>query len=631
MITSWTLGNFKSVYRRTELKLAPITLFVGANNAGKSTFIQSMLLVAQTLNDQLTSRSIVLNGRMTRAGSFSGIVSSDSGKHDVTIGFRAESPVDQSADDIWPHSALERRAYHWGPPDHHFTVDCEFSFSSPGVGTRDALDLQTTVTESRVAYSETLNEQPQQVHVRRSKRAGELRGRTEPSGFAVARSLPDSLAYEVLSPRRLPEQAPSSWDYFPIDGSIVGATLIHFVPRALTVEYDENVDYAKKLVMSLLSGNPRRPFRQGDDRTAAAVRAIYSKYLESIRLGIDNVSESLPAYRRKRILAALETAETRFDAEGLLALSAMIRSVPEVRAVLAIREKEFVDVIAKTHKSNKVLGAVPILSQAYAAIQYTFGQQFRYLGPLRDEPKAVYPFDGLAEPGSVGLRGEYTAAALDLYKDLDVTYVTPPTSTVASGPNSRSRATLSIALSAWLDYLGVVQSVRTEDKGIFGHELSVAVHGDTNYHTLPHVGVGVSQVLPILVMSLLSNPGTTLVFEQPELHLHPSVQARLADFFLALSSSGRQCIVETHSEYLINRFRLRAAESADERVSDSLRIYFVEKTGRESTYRTGSITPLGTMKDWPDGFFDQGPRDSRDVLVAAMRKRMREQKDTGQL
>src|SRR5439155_17344326 len=70
MIERWRLSNFKSVYEQVELPLAPLTVFAGANSSGKSTFIQSILLVAQTLTSQVHSRPVVLNGHIIRLGKF---------------------------------------------------------------------------------------------------------------------------------------------------------------------------------------------------------------------------------------------------------------------------------------------------------------------------------------------------------------------------------------------------------------------------------------------------------------------------------------------------------------------------------------------------------------------------------
>ena len=131
-------------------------------------------------------------------------------------------------------------------------------------------------------------------------------------------------------------------------------------------------------------------------------------------------------------------------------------------------------------------------------------------------------------------------------------------------------------------------------------------------HDLTHVGVGVSQVLPIMVMCLLADPDTTMVFEQPELHLHPKVQTLLGDFFLSMAILGKQCILETHSEYLINRLRFRAAADVKNELAKAMRMYFVEKIGDTSNFRPVVVNEFGAIPDWPDGFFDQSLGRSRE-------------------
>ncbi len=178
----------------------------------------------------------------------------------------------------------------------------------------------------------------------------------------------------------------------------------------------------------------------------------------------------------------------------------------------------------------------------------------RYLGPLRDDPKPVYAIASSADPSDIGIKGEYTAAVLDLYSSQQVDFIAPGN---VNAPVTK--VNLRDAVLAWLEYFEIAEAFSTREEGKLGHRLAVRPKGTRNELDLTNVGVGVSQVLPIVVMSLISDPGSTLLFEQPELHLHPKVQSFLADFFLAVTRTGRQCLVETHSEYLINRLRLRAS------------------------------------------------------------------------
>jgi predicted ATPase len=245
----------------------------------------------------------------------------------------------------------------------------------------------------------------------------------------------------------------------------------------------------------------------------------------------------------------------------------------------------------------------------------------KYLGPLRDEPKALYPLATGIDPLDVGLRGEYTAAVLDLHTGKRIRYLPTSSFALPDIKPTTSMRTLEAAVTDWLPYLGVAESVTTVDKGKLGHELKVVPPGMSQPHDLTHVGVGVSQILPIVVMCLLADPDTTMVFEQPELHLHPKVQTLLGDFFLSMAILGKQCILETHSEYLINRLRFRAAAESKSELSKAMKMYFVEKREDTSFFRSVVVNEFGAIPDWPEGFFDQSQREAEKTLKEAMKKR----------
>lgn len=70
MLTRWTIRNFKSFYKIEPLNISPLTLLCGANSAGKSTILQSMLLIKQTLEHSPTERVVALNGPLVQLGTF---------------------------------------------------------------------------------------------------------------------------------------------------------------------------------------------------------------------------------------------------------------------------------------------------------------------------------------------------------------------------------------------------------------------------------------------------------------------------------------------------------------------------------------------------------------------------------
>ena len=229
----------------------------------------------------------------------------------------------------------------------------------------------------------------------------------------------------------------------------------------------------------------------------------------------------------------------------------------------------------------------PLTGELRAATVYLnrfFATQLRYLGPLRDEPKPLYPLAPNVDPADVGNRGEHTAAVFDLHKKKFVRYLPSAhfeNPDIDTEPTTR---TLETAVFDWLRYMGVAESLVTRDRGKLGHELQVTTAGTRKPHDLTHVGVGVSQVLPILVMCLLAEPDTTIIIEQPELHLHPKVQTLLGDFFLSMALLGKQIIVETHSEYIINRLRFRAAAAQGQRRTQGDRVSRTLGGGKQAPY-----------------------------------------------
>ena len=129
------------------------------------------------------------------------------------------------------------------------------------------------------------------------------------------------------------------------------------------------------------------------------------------------------------------------------------------------------------------------------------------------------------------------------------------------------------------------------------------------------VGVGVSQVLPVLV-SAYASTGELIAIEQPEIHLHPALQAELGDVFLesALGESGNRFLIETHSEHLILRILRRIRETTDGELPDGktpvspedVAVLYIQPGPDGAEIIELPITPDGDFEQlWPDGFFDE--------------------------
>jgi predicted ATPase len=179
------------------------------------------------------------------------------------------------------------------------------------------------------------------------------------------------------------------------------------------------------------------------------------------------------------------------------------------------------------------------------------------------------------------------------------------------------------AVSDWLEYFGMGRLLSAFNGGQPGFGFLLKIPGARRPLDPESVGVGVSQVLPILIMCLAAPEGMTMIIEQPELHLHPQAQSRLGDFFLSMSLLGKQCILETHSEHMLERINYRAAASYG-RLQPLVKCYFVEacegrgdvsdKMGKGKSIYGGSTVrevPLNNYQAivrWPEGFYDEGQR-----------------------
>jgi len=120
-------------------------------------------------------------------------------------------------------------------------------------------------------------------------------------------------------------------------------------------------------------------------------------------------------------------------------------------------------------------------------------------------------------------------------------------------------------------------------------------------------GFGFSYILPIVVAGLIAQQGEILIIENPEAHLHPKAQSRLAKFLARVSRCGVQIFLETHSDHILNALRIAVVDELI--AADDLNILYFQSGHNQPEIITIPVQPDGSIEEWPEGFFDQMDKD----------------------
>lgn len=267
-------------------------------------------------------------------------------------------------------------------------------------------------------------------------------------------------------------------------------------------------------------------------------------------------------------------------------------------------EFDSLSIKSKSESSNPFNDIVLLLvEQAFKQVQSFFSHNnLSYVGPLRANPQRYYFLDD-----------SNTNPSLDHTRGASLAEILKKNKPIREKINKwMSRFELNVDVKEFKD---IIHNIKVTQNGLM--------------LDIPDVGFGISQVLPILVEGLMAPSKATIIMEQPEIHLHPKMQAELADLFIDIlnlqtknkNRISKHLIIETHSEYIIKRIRRRMAEGL---ISPKhVAIYFVKPRNRENPdsakLEMAQISRDGSI-DWPEEFYMTEMEDELAFFKAKIRK-----------
>jgi Uncharacterized conserved protein len=256
------------------------------------------------------------------------------------------------------------------------------------------------------------------------------------------------------------------------------------------------------------------------------------------------------------------------------------------------------DIVKSIEQYNKISRCS---YKAFQMIKKDFSN-IKYIGPIRKTAERSY---GIGDFKDLGFGGEHATQVLALERGLKG------------------------QVESYFKQMGIAEKIqiylREDTQRSFEFKLkTVNSKRGVNFKD---VGCGTSQVLPIVVQSLMAKDESLVILEQPEVHLHPKTQAELADFFVEIASQNKRFLLETHSDYLIERLRFHVAKGHLR--PEDLFIYYVDynpQTISSEVIRV-EINSHGQYVNLPKGYVTNFRVRETKNMTEAMLKNLNEKED----
>ena len=281
---------------------------------------------------------------------------------------------------------------------------------------------------------------------------------------------------------------------------------------------------------------------------------------------------------------------------------------------LRVNDIDFFDTAGKADDEKRDKRAVKELLRPLPQSLYNQFANVHYISADRTGPVRFVERQEIPDFHSVGTRGDFTVNTISTYSE-----AIPAVMNIHV--DDKTEHSLRQCVTEWVDYImddGRV-AIIGEEHEVNSSVLSLGFAFKNNQRVFNsyNVGFGYSYILSVVVAALIAKKGSTLMVENPEAHLHPEAQIRLTLLLSKLAERGVQVFIETHSEHIVNGFRINVLDDKCSLANDQLAIFFFD---RDFSVKQLVVSPNGRIQNWPKHFFDQFEEEMVKILSLGANK-----------